>query len=84
MKDEQNDINEPENSRIFVLYDKNHPISENEFKELFGHFGSIKNIYIVKDRISDTVKGKIILSYVLIVYKDVLIKLIIILRIKAN
>lgn len=59
MKDEPNDINEPENSRVFVLYDKNHPISENEFKELFGNFGSVKNIYIVKDRNSDSVKGKI-------------------------
>lgn len=59
MKDEQNDVNDPENSRIFVLYDKNHPISENEFKDLFGKFGTIKNIYIVKDRNSDSVKGKI-------------------------
>lgn len=57
MKDEQNDINEPENSRIFVLYDKNHTISENEFKDMFGKFGSVKNIYIVKDRNSDNVKG---------------------------
>lgn len=61
MKDEQNDINEPENSRIFVLYDKNHAISENEFKEMFGKFGSVKNIYIVKDRNSDNVKGKLLL-----------------------
>lgn len=59
MKDEQSDINEPENSRIFVLYDKNHPISEIEFKEMFGNYGTVKNIYIVKDRNSDSVKGKI-------------------------
>lgn len=59
MKDEQNDNNDPENSRIFVLYDKNHPISENEFKDMFGNFGEVKNIYIVKDRNSDSVKGKI-------------------------
>lgn len=58
MKEEQNDVNEPENSRIFVLYDKNHPISENEFKDLFGTYGTVKNIYIVKDRNSDSVKGK--------------------------
>lgn len=66
MKDEQNDINEPENSRIFVLYDKNHTISENEFKDMFGKFGSVKNIYIVKDRNSDNVKGiKLFISYVM-------------------
>lgn len=59
MKDEQNEINEPENSRIFVLYDKNFPISENEFKDLFGKFGTVKNVYIVKDRNNDSVKGKI-------------------------
>lgn len=58
MKDEQNDINEPENSRIFILYDKNHPISEFEFEEMFRKFGTVKNIYIVKDRNSDDVKGK--------------------------
>lgn len=63
MKDEQNDINEPENSRIFILYDKNHPISETEFKEMFGNFGTVKNIYIVKDRNSDGVKGKINLTH---------------------
>lgn len=61
MKDEQLEINEPENSRIFVLYDKNNPISENEFNEMFGNYGTVKNIYIVKDRNSDNVKGKIIL-----------------------
>lgn len=82
MKDEQSDINEPENSRIFVLYDKNHPISENEFKEMFGNYGTVKNIYIVKDRNSDSVKGKMILSYVLIVNVSVLIKLAMILWIK--
>lgn len=62
MKDEQND-NEPENSRIFVLYDKNHTISENEFKDMFGKFGSVKNIYIVKDRNSDIVKGILLLLF---------------------
>jgi len=59
MKDEQSEFNEPEHSRIFILYDKNHPISETEFKELFGNYGSVKSIYIVKDRNSDNVKGKV-------------------------
>ncbi|CAI6343352.1 unnamed protein product [Macrosiphum euphorbiae] len=63
MKDEQNDNNDPENSRIFVLYDKNHPISENEFKDMFGNFGDVKNIYIVKDRNSDSVKGVAYIKY---------------------
>lgn len=65
MKDDQNDVNEPENSRIFVLYDKNHPISENEFQEKFGNYGTVKNIYIVKDRNSDNVKGKAIVFFCL-------------------
>lgn len=60
MKDEQNEQNDPENSRIFVLYDKNNPISESEFNELFSKFGSVKNIYIVKDRNSDSVKGNLL------------------------
>ncbi|XP_050542986.1 RNA-binding protein 45 isoform X2 [Daktulosphaira vitifoliae] len=63
MKDEQNDPNDPENSRIFVLYDKNNPISENEFNELFSKFGTVKNIYIVKDRNSDSVKGVTYIKY---------------------
>lgn len=62
MKDEQNDANEPENSRIFVLYDKNNPISENEFSDMFGKFGAVQNIYIVKDRNNDSVKGEHIKS----------------------
>lgn len=70
MKDEQNDLNEPENSRIFVLYDKNHPIPEVEFKELFGNFGTVRNIYIVKDRNSDSVKGIVIyiFNYFIVLY----------------
>lgn len=67
MKDEQSDVNEPENSRIFVLYDKNHPISEIEFREMFGNYGTVKNIYIVKDRNSDSVKGKIRLLLIQII-----------------
>ncbi|XP_025408459.1 RNA-binding protein 45 [Sipha flava] len=63
MKDEQNDLNEPENSRIFVLYDKNHPIPEVEFKEMFGNFGTVRNIYIVKDRNNDSVKGVAYIKY---------------------
>jgi len=72
MKDDQSEINEPENSRIFILYDKNHPISENEFKELFGNYGSLKSIYIVKDRNSDSVKGK--LKSLIIFSSNLLIK----------
>ncbi|XP_050419599.1 RNA-binding protein 45 isoform X2 [Adelges cooleyi] len=62
-QDEQNDTNEPENSRIFVLYDKNNPISENEFSDMFGKFGVVQNIYIVKDRNNDSVKGVAYIKY---------------------
>lgn len=49
MNNEPSNINEPENSRIFIIYNKNYPISHNEFEKMFGKFGTITNIYIVKN-----------------------------------
>lgn len=64
MNNEQAIYNVPVNSRIFVLFDKNYPISKNEFDKMFGIYGTITNIYIVKNQYGkddvDSTKGKII------------------------
>lgn len=50
----QEDVNPP-NSRLFILCGKGIP--EESFSEAFGKYGSIEDIWIVKDRKTNEDKG---------------------------
>ena len=46
---------EPPNSRLFIVCGRQ--ITEEQFKEGFGVFGKIEEIWLVKDRVSKAPKG---------------------------
>lgn len=46
---------EPPNSRLFIVCGRQ--ITEDQFKEGFGVFGKIEEIWLVKDRVSKAPKG---------------------------
>ena len=51
-------MNQPEvpNSRLFILGGKG--ANEEEFREVFGKFGEIKDVWILKDRRTNEDKGE--------------------------
>jgi len=51
---------DPPNSRLFILCGRN--VSEDELRESFDKFGSIKELWIVKDKVSQESKGKLIVK----------------------
>jgi RNA recognition motif-containing protein len=46
---------EPPNSRLFILCGRN--VAEEELREAFDKFGTIKELWIVKDKVSQESKG---------------------------
>lgn len=46
---------EPPNSRLFILCGRN--VAEEELRDAFDKFGTIKELWIVKDKISQISKG---------------------------
>lgn len=46
---------DPPNSRLFIVCGKN--ITEDQFREAFGVFGSIEEVWVLKDRVTQEPKG---------------------------
>jgi hypothetical protein len=53
---EPSKYDDPPNSRLFIVCDKH--ITEKEFQESFSKFGSIEEIWFVKDKNSGEPKGE--------------------------
>lgn len=47
----------PQYSRIFVIFNKQDPLTESELTNLFSRFGNIEGIYIVNDKTTNLSKG---------------------------
>ena len=47
---------DPPNSRLFILCQKG--VSEKEFRDRFGEYGKIEDIWIVKDKRTNEDRGK--------------------------
>lgn len=60
MKESKEDI--PPNSRLFVLHGKN--TTREELQEAFEKFGKIEDIWMVRDRESHELKGKVMLNII--------------------
>jgi len=50
-----NKYDDPPNSRLFIVCGKN--ITEDQFKESFGTFGTIEEVWVLKDRTTQEPKG---------------------------
>ena len=50
-----NKYDDPPNSRLFIVCGKN--ITEDEFKEAFEVFGTIEEIWVLKDKVTNEPKG---------------------------
>lgn len=50
-----NKYDDPPNSRLFIVCGKN--ITEDQFKECFGQFGTIEEVWVLKDRNTQEPKG---------------------------
>lgn len=59
-REEQDD--DPPMSRLFIICNKTN--SEEEFRESFSKFGTIEEIWIVKDKVSGEHKGQSIIQAV--------------------
>jgi RNA recognition motif-containing protein len=51
----ENKQDDPPNSRLFIVCGKS--VTEDDFREAFNKFGTIDEIWMVKDRISGEPKG---------------------------
>jgi RNA recognition motif. (a.k.a. RRM, RBD, or RNP domain) len=58
---EPSKYDDPPNSRLFIVCDKH--ITEKEFQESFSKFGSIEEIWFVKDKNSGEPKGAKIIFF---------------------
>ena len=56
-----NKYDDPPNSRLFIVCGKN--ITEDQFKESFGHFGTIEEVWVLKDRNTQEPKGITYIKY---------------------
>lgn len=54
-KDQMTD--DPPYSRLFVVYNRNDPVTEAELRNDFSPFGDIQDIFIVKDKSTGDPKG---------------------------
>ena len=52
-----NSSDDPPYSRLFVVYNKNDPVSEAELKNDFSVYGNITDVFLVKDKKSGESKG---------------------------
>lgn len=48
---------DPPYSRLFVVYNRNDPVSDTELRNDFSPYGDIQDIFIVKDKSSGDPKG---------------------------
>lgn len=53
----ENKQDDPPNSRLFIVCGKS--VTEEDFREAFTKFGTIEEIWMVKDRTTGEPKGKI-------------------------
>ena len=56
-------LDDPPNSRLFIVCNKN--ITEEDFRQGFEKYGTIEEIWVVKDRATGEPKGKIQLKIIL-------------------
>ena len=54
---ESRGLDDPPNSRLFILCQKG--ISESEFRNEFSKFGTVEDIWIIKDKRTNEDRGKI-------------------------
>ena len=54
-RNDGNKYDDPPNSRLFIVCGKN--ITEDQFKESFGTFGTIEEVWVLKDRTTQEPKG---------------------------
>ena len=59
-------LDDPPNSRLFIVCNKN--ITEEEFRSAFEKYGTIEEIWVVKDRNSGEPKGELIVKFELNLY----------------
>lgn len=50
---------DPPYSRLFVVYNRKDPVSEQDIRDDFGQFGEIQDIFIVKDKSNGDPKGEL-------------------------
>ena len=60
-------LDEPPNSRLFILCQKG--ITEQEFRTAFEQYGTVEDIWIIKDKRTNEDRGKIFFSFVVILLK---------------
>jgi len=56
-----NKYDDPPNSRLFIVCGKQ--ITEDQFKETFGSFGTIEEVWMVKDRTTQEPKGVVYIKF---------------------
>lgn len=49
---------EPPYSRLFVVYNRKDPVTEEEIREDFCQYGDVQDIFLVKDRNTGEPKGR--------------------------
>lgn len=50
------DLDDPPNSRLFILCQKG--TTEQEFRDAFGKYGNIEDVWIIKDKRTNEDRGK--------------------------